>query len=114
MKASQVKVLVEHVADVPRSTPPPTKSHWMAPTQRHVTSGGVGEGVGAGMHCPGVGNPAPHSRASSLCPVTVPLTPSASSMAFVTDSNRPQPLWQPPPTACLTAAVAASEVPSLL
>ena len=31
-------------------------------------------------------------------------------MAFVTDSNRPQPLWQPPPTACLTA----SEVPSLL
>ena len=22
-------------------------------------------------------------------------------MAFVTDSNRPQPLWQPPPTACL-------------
>ena len=23
-----------------------------------------------------------------------------ASMAFVTDSNRPQPLWQPPPTAC--------------
>ena len=35
-------------------------------------------------------------------------------MAFVTDSNRPQPLWQPPPTACLTASGAASEVPSLL
>ena len=35
-------------------------------------------------------------------------------MAFVTDSNRPQPLWQPPPTACLTAAGAASEGPSLL
>ena len=35
-------------------------------------------------------------------------------MAFVTDSNRPQPLWQPPPTACLTAAGAASEAPSLL
>ena len=31
-------------------------------------------------------------------------------MVFVTDSNRPQPLWQPPPTACLTA----SDVPSLL
>ena len=28
--------------------------------------------------------------------------------------NRPQPLWQPPPTACLTASGAASEVPSLL
>ena len=36
-----------------------------------------------------------------------------ASMAFVTDSNRPQPLWQPPPTACLTAAGAASVVPSL-
>ena len=35
-------------------------------------------------------------------------------MAFVTDSNRPQPLWQPPPTACLTAAGAVSEAPSLL
>ena len=35
-------------------------------------------------------------------------------MAFVTDSNRPQPLRQPPPTACLTASQAASEVPSIL
>ena len=34
-------------------------------------------------------------------------------MAFVTDSNRPQPLWQPPPTACPTASGAAPEVPSL-
>ena len=37
-----------------------------------------------------------------------------ASMAFVTDSNRTQPLRQPPPTACLTAAGATSEVPSLL
>ena len=36
----------------------------------------------------------------------------AASMAFVTDSNRPQPLWQPPPTACPTASGAASEIPS--
>ena len=35
-----------------------------------------------------------------------------SSMAFVTDSNRPQALWQPPPTACLTASEAASEAPA--
>ena len=35
-------------------------------------------------------------------------------MAFVTDSNRPQPLGQPPPTAGLTASGTASEVPSLL
>ena len=33
-----------------------------------------------------------------------------ASMAFVTDSNRPQPLGQPSPTACLTASGAASEV----
>ena len=33
-----------------------------------------------------------------------------ASMACVTDSNRPQPLWPPPPTACLTASGAASEV----
>ena len=35
-------------------------------------------------------------------------------MAFVTDSNGPQPLWQPPPTACLTTPGAASEAPSPL
>ena len=35
-------------------------------------------------------------------------------MTFATDSNRPQPLWQPPPAACRTASRAASEVPSLL
>ena len=35
-------------------------------------------------------------------------------MAFVTDSNRPQPLRQSPPTACLTASGPASEVPSRL
>ena len=34
--------------------------------------------------------------------------------APVNDSNRPQPLWQPPPTACLTVSRAVSEVPSLL
>ena len=35
-------------------------------------------------------------------------------MAFVTDSNRPQSLLQPPPTACLTASGASPEVLSLL
>ena len=32
-------------------------------------------------------------------------------MAFVTDSNRPQPTWQPPPTAYRTALGTASKVP---
>ena len=40
--------------------------------------------------------------------------PSHCPRRFVTDSNRPQPLWQPPPTACLTASGAASEAPSRL
>ena len=35
-------------------------------------------------------------------------------MAFVTDGNRPQALWQPPPNACLTASGTAVEIPSLL
>ena len=35
-------------------------------------------------------------------------------MAFATDSNRPQLLGQPPPTACLTASRATSEAPSVL
>ena len=59
------------------------------------------------------GTPLP-SGAPSQCPVTVSLTASARSTAFVTDSNRPQPLWQHPPTARLTASGAASEVCSLL
>ena len=43
-------------------------------------------------------------------PATASLTPKKmpASMAFVTHSNRPQPLWQPPPIACLTASGAAS------
>ena len=37
-----------------------------------------------------------------------------ASIAFVTENNGPQPLWQPSPTAHLTASGAASEVRSLL
>ena len=40
--------------------------------------------------------------------------PSAACTEFLTDDNHPQPLWQPPPTACLPAPGAASEVLSLL
>ena len=47
------------------------------------------------------------------CPAYVqPLSPCRqmpASVAFVTDNNRPQPLWQPPPTACPTASGATSE-----
>ena len=42
--------------------------------------------------------PAP-SRAPSVCSATVSLT--ATSMAFVTNSNCPQPLWHPPLTASI-------------
>ena len=57
----------------------------------------------------GEGTPPP--PAPSRAP-TIPLT--ATTIFNVTDSNRPQPLGQPPPTACLPASGAASEVPSLL
>ena len=53
----------------------------------------------------GVPSPPPERPANAQ-----PLSP----MASVTDSNRPQPPRQPPPTACLTASEAASGVPSLL
>ena len=52
--------------------------------------------------CPAYAQPLPPER-------QVP-----ASMAFVTGSNRPQPVWQPPPTACLTASGTAFEAPSLL
>ena len=66
------------------------------------------------MHWKGGKVPPPPCRAPSLCPAIVSLTASASFMAFVTDSNRPQPLWQPPPTACLAASGFTSRVPCLL
>ena len=53
--------------------------------------------VRAGMHWKG--GRCPPSRAPNLCPVTVSLTPHA----FVTDSNRPEPLLPPPPNASLAA-----------
>ena len=56
--------------------------------------------------------PTPPGRPAYAQPLS-PWRQVPASMAFVTDSNRPQLLWQPPPTACLTASGAASEVPSL-
>ena len=79
-----------------------------------VQQGCIGSGGGGGF-------PPPPSRAPSLCPATVALAPTSmaiqqapASMALVTDSNRPQPLCQPPPTACPTASGAASEAPFVL
>ena len=68
--------------------------------------GAVGLGGGGGLRDELEGRPA-YARPLS------PWQQVPASMAFVTDSNRPQPLWQPPPTASLTASGATSEVPSL-
>jgi hypothetical protein len=89
--------------------PPDPRPHTRDPFAVH------GRGKGGGGALAGGGVPLPPSRAPSLCPATVRLTPSANaaSMAFATDSNRP-PLRQPPPTACPTAPGAASEAPALL
>ena len=57
--------------------------------------------------------PFPPLQGAQPMPSHCPWRQVPASMAFVTDSNRPQLLWQPPPTACLTASEAAAEVPSL-
>ena len=80
-------------------------------TPRVVLTGGVFSQRGGGGI--GRGTPPPPGRPAYAQPLS-PCRQVPASMAVVTDSNRPQPLWQPPPTACLTAAGAASEVPSLL
>ena len=70
---------------------------------------------GGGQRCigRGGGTPPPPFGAPSRCPATVTQRQVPASMAFVTDRNRPQPLWQPPPTACLAASGAAPEALSL-
>ena len=70
----------------------------------------------AGMHWKGGGGatpPPPPGRPAYAQPLS-PQRQVPASMAFVADNNRPQPLWQPPPTTCLTAAGATSQVRSLL
>ena len=80
------------------------------------SSGKERKGPGPGMHWKGGRQPPPPpppGRPAYAQPL-FPRRQVPASMAFVTDSNRPQPLWQPPPTACLTASRAASEAPFLL
>ena len=57
--------------------------------------------------------PGPPGRPAYAQPLSPPRQVPAS-MALVTNSNRPQPLSQRPPTACLTASGTTSEVPSIL
>ena len=64
------------------------------------------------MHWKGGGAPLPGRPAYAQPPSPSRLVPA--SMEFVTDSNRPQPFWRPPPTACLTISGATFEAPSLL
>ena len=96
--------------------PPPSLGAVPPPARPRVTeTDGEGGGRGRardalerGKHSPfqvldashwkGGRNPPPPPRVPSLCPTTVPRTPSAG-LNSVTDSNRPQPLWQRPPTA---------------
>ena len=75
--------------------------------------GCMGEGQGCIAKGGGYPLPPPPNRPSCAQPLS-PWRLVPASTAFVTDSNRPRPLWQPPPTACLTASGAASEIPSLL
>ena len=54
----------------------------------------------------------PPSKAPRMCPAGVFLMANASFDGNVTDSNLPQRLCRPPPTACPIASEAAAEVPS--
>ena len=78
--------------------------------------GGGGGGVPQRDHCIGRGRgnpPPPHPGRPAYTQPLSPRRQGPGSIAFVTNSNRPQSLWQPPPTACLAAAGATSEVLSL-
>ena len=80
--------------------------------QRALWVGEVG-GWGAGIGRRGEVPHTPSGRPAYAQPLS-PQHQAPASMAFVTDRNRPRPLWQPRPTACLTASGATSEVPPLL
>ena len=69
------------------------------------------DGGGGGERCIGKGEvpPPPPGRPANAQPLS-PRQQAPASMAFVTDSNHPQP----PPTACLTASGAAPQALSLL
>ena len=75
---------------------------------------GTGDGGWAGMHWKGGSPPPPPPGRLAYAQRLPPRQQVPASVAFVTDSNCPQPLWQPPPTAYPTAPGAASEAPPLL
>ena len=74
--------------------------------------GGTGWADPSPQRCIGSPPPPPPGRPACAQPLS-PWRQVPASTAFVTDSNRPHPLWQPPPTACLTASRAASGAPAL-
>ena len=86
----------------PRLQPPPPPSVPLPPPPQ-----------GMGMHWQGRTPSPPPGRPAQAQPLS-PSRQVPASTAFVTDSNRSQPLWRPPATACPTDAGAASEAPSLL
>ena len=79
-------------------------------------TGGREEGWGGGHRFigKGGGGGTPLQAARPMPGTVFPERQVPASMAFVTDSNRPEPLWQPPPTAYPTASGSTFEVSSLL
>ena len=92
-------------------TPPPTnmgnEESCVAGVLFHLRTSGDQGCVG------NLGGGAPlASRTPRLWPAALPLTADASFIGF--SDRQPQPRWQPPPTACLTASGAPCQAPSLL
>ena len=90
-----------------RSPPTPDRSPRARARQWEARGGG-------GRHALEGGSPPPPSGRPAYAWPLPPRPQAPAPMAFVTDNNRAQPLWKPPPTAYLTAPGAAAEVPSLL
>ena len=102
------------VTEAPRDERPSRSALWawvrsQALTwQQHPGAGGRDALEGGG------GTPHPRPGRPACAQPLSPRRQVPVSMVFVTDSNRSQPLRQPPPTACLTASGTGFEILSLL
>ena len=89
----------------------------MAPPGLHMPSAvpiAPGPHTSQGMHWKGGGAPPPVQGSQPMLSHCPPDGKHQLQWHLVSDSNRTQPLWQPPPTACLTASGAPAVAPSLL
>ena len=98
------RVLVHGPSSAPVPVPCGQRARSCASHRRVLFRWAPGDALGWGEVFP-----SPSGRPACAQPLS-PRRQVPASLTLITDSNRPQPLWQPP-TACLTASGAASAVP---